>query len=418
MRRETLLFLSPIMPDETGNGLAMRAGVALEALAQRFDVHLGLVPVAGTNEGTSPLVGRCAASVRSLPLSEHLEPHFGLIERIVDEDARRRSRLAYPKPFLCRFCTSRSAATVAEWCDSEGIRAVHVMRLYLAPLVEALSARNAPQRPLKVLDLDEDEVATRRSLAALHRRQGDAERAAEEEQEANKYARLLARVPGAFDRVLVSSPIEVQRIRSTVPDLPTVVLPNAAPRVAVSARRRAGGANRHRLLFVGNLSYAPNRDGVVFLCRDILPQLRASLPRPVELMIAGGGVSTEVATIAETAGASLLGYVGDLAPLYAEADVAVVPLRAGGGTRIKVLEAFAHRVPVVATSNGIEGIAATAGEHAMVADGSAEFAAACHALLTTPELADRTAARALELVQSVYLIERVEAMLLALYDQL
>jgi glycosyltransferase involved in cell wall biosynthesis len=114
----------------------------------------------------------------------------------------------------------------------------------------------------------------------------------------------------------------------------------------------------------------------------------------------------------------LLGYVGDLAPLYAAADVAVVPLRAGGGTRIKVLEAFAHRIPVVTTSTGIEGIAATAGEHAMVADGPAEFAAACHALLTTPELADRTAARALELVQSVYLIERVEAMLLALYDQL
>jgi polysaccharide biosynthesis protein PslH len=418
MKREGLLFLSPIMPDDTGNGLAMRAGVALGALAQRFDVHVGLVPVAGASERISPLVRRAAASVRSLPLSGHLDPHFELIERLIDENERRRARLLYPKPFLCRFCTTQSATAVAEWWDSGDIRAVHVMRLYLAPLVGIPPARSVQPRPILVLDLDEDEVATRRSLAALYRRSGAAERAAEEEQEANKYAILLARLHGSFDRVLVSSSIEAQRARLTVPSLSAAVLPNAAPRTAAAARPNATAQTPYRLLFVGNLNYEPNRDGIAFLCRDILPPLRASLARPVEVVIAGSGLSAEVATLAESAGAKLLGRVDALAQLYAEADIALAPLRAGGGTRIKVLEAFAQGTPVVATSQGIEGIEAIAGEHAMVADTPEAFVAACHLLLTTPALASQIAARALDLVQSTYRMERIEAMLLALYDQL
>src|SRR5690349_19500007 len=103
------------MPDEQGNGLAMRAGLGLRALSRRFDVHLGLVPVAGGPQTPSPLVRRCAATMRSLPLAEHLDPYYRLIERTLDQETRRRARITYPKPYLSRFCTGQSASIVADW---------------------------------------------------------------------------------------------------------------------------------------------------------------------------------------------------------------------------------------------------------------------------------------------------------------
>src|SRR5205085_25978 len=113
---------------------AMRAGLALRALSRRFDVHLGLVPVAGDPLMPSPLARRCAATIRSLPLAEHLDPYYRLVERILDPEERRRALIAYPKPYLSRFCTGQSASIVAEWRKAQEISAVHVVRLYLAPL--------------------------------------------------------------------------------------------------------------------------------------------------------------------------------------------------------------------------------------------------------------------------------------------
>lgn len=411
MTRKGLLFLSPIMPDEQGNGLAMRAGVLLRALSRRFDVHLGLVPVAGGPETPSPLVRRCAATVRSLPLAEHLDPHFGLIERVVDPEARRRARLAYPKPYLSRFCTGRSAATVAQWRDAQDIAAIHVMRLYLAPLA------GAPAGGFRVLDLDEDEVTTHRRIADLHRRAGAAALAERDEAEAAKYEALMAQRLARFDRVLVSSPVEAERLRQRAPDATIKIVPNAAPAAEPLARVDAGPDRPLRLLFVGNLGYAPNEDAVNSLCHDILPRLRAALTRPVVATVAGAGASASLAATATAAQIELLGPVGDLRPLYAEADMAVVPIRAGGGTRIKILEAFAYATPVVATPMGIEGIAARDGEHALIADGPDAFAGACLTLATEPARAREMAARALRLVDESYRALIIEGTLLALYDE-
>ncbi len=104
-----------------------------------------------------------------------------------------------------------------------------------------------------------------------------------------------------------------------------------------------------RLLFVGTLGYFPNADAARFLCRDIVPALRRLSGHAIVVDLAGAGDTTGLRDIAQMPEVTLLGYVEDLAPLYAAADIAVAPLRAGGGTRIKILEAFAHGVPVVAT---------------------------------------------------------------------
>ncbi len=407
MARKGLFFLSPIMPDERGNGLAMRAGVALHALSRWFDVHLGVVPVAGGADTPSPLARRCAVSVRSLPLAGNLDPHFGLIERIVDPEARRRARISYPKPFLSRFCTGQSASVIAGWCRDSDMSLIYVMRLYLAPLARNLAAE------FRVLDLDEDDVTTHRGIADLHRRAGNGAGAECNDAEAAKYETFLMQSLTGFHRVLVSSGAEADRIRRRAPEAAISVVPNAAPVTAQFARREVRPDRVLRLIFVGNLGYAPNEDAASFLCREILPRLRAKSSRPVRALIAGAGTSASLASIAAAADVELTGAVRDLGPLYAGSDIAVAPIRGGGGTRIKILEAFASGVPVVATPAGIEGIAARDGEHVLIADDAGAFAHACLSLANDPARAQDIAARARQLVDTFYRADVVEAVLLA-----
>lgn len=125
------------------------------------------------------------------------------------------------------------------------------------------------------------------------------------------------------------------------------------------------------------MTYPPNVDAVEHFARDVLPIVRGQEP-DAEFRIVGRG-SLGDNPIASLPGVVVRGQVDDIRDELAQTDVAVVPIRFGGGTRIKVLEAFAHRIPVVASRTGAEGIDATDGEHLLLADdGDAEaLAGAC-----------------------------------------
>jgi hypothetical protein len=172
MRRQSLLYITPIMPCRFGNGLAMRAASMLDALARRFDVHLLVVPVAGDLGPPFDFVRNKTARIDGLDLAKNLDPLYALIARLLDPEARARAELAYPKPHLSRFCTGDSARSVLEWSSEFPVSAVHVMRLYLAPLAHPFLRRPRPERPFCVLDLDDDEVRTRERLSRLHAETG------------------------------------------------------------------------------------------------------------------------------------------------------------------------------------------------------------------------------------------------------
>jgi glycosyltransferase involved in cell wall biosynthesis len=155
-------------------------------------------------------------------------------------------------------------------------------------------------------------------------------------------------------------------------------------------------------LFVGNLSYLPNVDGIAAFVRDVFFELRAQLGDGVLLRIAGSAPVAEIKELALRPGVELVADPPGLAPHYAWADLAVVPLAAGGGTRIKLLEAFAHGVPVVATTVGAEGVDALHGTHVLIADSPAAFVDACTELLADPTRAARIADAARRLVETHY----------------
>jgi glycosyltransferase involved in cell wall biosynthesis len=413
MCRDTLLYVAPVMPRQSGNGLAMRAASLLDALARRFRVDLFVAPVAGdAGPPEDAVIGRTARR-ETLDLAAGLDPLLRLIARIPDPAARARAERAYPRPYASRFCGPAAGEALAAWSRPSPPAAIQVMRLYLAPLAEPFLQRPGPDRPFCVLDLDDDEVRSHERLARLHEAAGDPRAAALALAEAAKYRALAEAYFPRFDRIITCSDGDAARIAAAFPKAKVAVVPNSYRPLDLPLHR-AAAASPLSLLFVGNLGYFPNIDAALFLCHEILPALRRQTARAIRLAIAGQGAATLRERITD-ADVTLHDGVPDLTPLYAAADAAVVPLRAGGGTRIKLLEAFAHGVPAVATPLGSEGIDAIDGTHLLLADDADGFARACLRVKAEPSLAAALARHAAALLRTRYGPAQVDAGIAAVY---
>jgi glycosyltransferase involved in cell wall biosynthesis len=158
---------------------------------------------------------------------------------------------------------------------------------------------------------------------------------------------------------------------------------------------------------IGNMSYLPNVEGALFFCRDVLPRVQAE--RPAELVIAGSSPAPAVRALAGLPGVTVAASPPDIAPFYRGARLAVVPIRAGGGTRIKLLEAFVNRVPVASTRLGAEGLAVEHERHLLLADNAAPFAKACGRLYEDDALRNRLVEAAFELCRRDHSIEALRA---------
>ena len=168
------------------------------------------------------------------------------------------------------------------------------------------------------------------------------------------------------------------------------------------------------VIMTGSFSYAPNRDGAVRLARRIWPLVRRELPE-ARLRFAGLHSTEALGGLAALPGVTIAGTVADMRPELARSRVAVAPLDVGGGTRIKILEAFAAGRPVVSTRVGAEGLAVRDGDTAFLRDDDAGFAAALVSLLRDRELAAAMGSRARALVVDRYdwslSVARLEALL-------
>jgi polysaccharide biosynthesis protein PslH len=345
-----LVLLAPLPPAPTGNGLAMRTDLFRRASP---DVRTVVVPIAG-----------------QLPAGVPTPPHVTVDPRAeraaavaLLSDPVWRDRLARAGELPAGTASPALADAVAAAAGADRPAGLHVMRSYLAPLGAALAERL--EVDWATLDLDEDEAGAER---------------------------LVGVFGPLFDGVSAASAAEAEAIGARH-GLTVTHIPNA---VDVPAPRAGARPGTGTLVFVGNLTYPPNVEAATTLVRDVLPRLR----RPVRARVVG----PHDGSLDGLAGADVevTGFVPDLAAVYASAEAVVVPLRTGAGTRIKLLEAFAHGVPVVASTVAAAGLDVDDGEHLLLADGAAETAAAVERVLADPDLAQRLAAAALALVRARY----------------
>jgi len=162
------------------------------------------------------------------------------------------------------------------------------------------------------------------------------------------------------------------------------------------------------LVFTGSMNWYPNEDAILYFIEAILPSIRRDIP-PVSMTVAGRDPSPRVVSAARKAGVRVTGAVDDIRAYIAEAAVFVVPLRVGGGTRLKVFEALAMAKPVVSTSVGAEGLPLVPGQHFLRADDPAEFARAVTSLLRNPARRRALGAAGRRLVEARYSWPKVAA---------
>jgi hypothetical protein len=183
-----------------------------------------------------------------------------------------------------------------------------------------------------------------------------------------------------FSQVLTASIEDAQRVRAIAPESQTAVYPNAIQLAPQPPHR-----DEEAIVFSGNMQYHPNYLAVRFFCTEVWPRLRERWPSLVWRLVGKNPHAVEEFTRGDPR-IEIVGPVDDAIRELARARIAVVPLLAGSGTRLKILEAWAAGLPVVSTTIGAEGLSARDGDHLVLADTAASFAEAVSRLLACPKI--------------------------------
>ena len=206
--------------------------------------------------------------------------------------------------------------------------------------------------------------------------------------ESRRVDRYISPRLGQFARLVAMSDKDAGLLRSRT-DTPVDIVPNGTVMGPPLTPSEAGPT----VLFTGTMNHPPNRDAVLWFHACVWPAVLRSVPDAV-LLVVGRHPQKEVAALGATdAAVRVTGEVRDMTPFLAEATVVVAPLLSGGGTRLKILDAFAAERPVVATTIGAEGLDVTHGEQLLIADDAQAFASATISLLRDAELSRAIAAR-------------------------
>jgi glycosyltransferase involved in cell wall biosynthesis len=382
--RPNLLMFTPTLPHTTGTGSAIRAGVTLEALARHFNVHVFHANLWGWQDKTFKTDFVLDRSTRyvcytpeddELPMPEILSQHFAGVQ----------------------------------------FQAIHTFRLVMARAAVSVLFQSGRPYPHAVIDLDDDECRRSKRFLELREASGDAERAERERRQIPRLHLLERMFVPRFQAICLAAREDCESVRQRYPGQRFAHLPNAIfPTPSLPSTQSPG--RPITFLFVGTLNYLPNEDAVHYFCSEVLPVLRAKCPGSVRIRLVGADPSTRVLDLSRHAGVEVLGNEPQLAPHYADADAVIVPLRAGSGTRIKILEAFSFRKPVVSTTVGAAGLDLTNGQELLLADGPEAFADACVRLLADAALRARITNSACAWLQQHHSIDRVDAVLQSLYE--
>jgi glycosyltransferase involved in cell wall biosynthesis len=251
-------------------------------------------------------------------------------------------------------------------------------------LASAAALPTTSSRVFRALDLDDLESPTARAIARLARRAGDNAIAAFYEAAATRISQLEYLHIQRFDRVFVGSPADAEWLAAHHATADIRILPNVVDVPPLPCRPRRSGP--FRLLFVGALDYYPNIDALRRLTDGILPALASIRPGSFELHVVGrGGPAWLHKRLGRSPGTVVHGAAPSMTPHLEAADALIAPIGAGGGTRIKLLEAFAAGIPVITSRIGAAGLAVTHGDHLLIAEENEEFIETCRACIDDPE---------------------------------
>lgn len=364
-----VLFVAQLLPWPLDNGAAHRVYHLLQWLSERHRVTLVVLAEEGKTVDESfplwPRLERVLSASRAtcaFTRTDRYDHHPPPADRL-------RALVSSPLPnFVRRWESPELLAMLRDLAATTRFDLVWAERSYIAEMVRAAGFRRI------VVDVDDLESVVLFRLLA--RSPGYLSKPLQyvEGVKGWLYERLL--LPLRFHRLLVCKQ-EDRRLFIPGARHRVFVVPNGVgPTPSCDPADEAPG----EMLFVGSLEYWPNQDAVTYFVQEVLPGIRARHPGARFTMV-GARPGEAVRRLHNGDDVVVAGSVPDLEPYYRRAALVVVPMRLGGGTRIKVLEALAHEKALVTTSIGVEGLELRSGDTLEIADGAEAFASACVRLL-------------------------------------
>jgi glycosyltransferase involved in cell wall biosynthesis len=356
------LFLSPQTPYPAIGGGPLRSASILEYLARSFSVYAIVFREPGDPDPALAIPAGLVAKLDVVKLPYHSKQPLARALRNVSRIVRNRP------PLLDRF--SGFQDEIAKLLAGQHFDVAVIEHFWCAPYVAQLR----PCSKLVILDLHNIESVWHQTLAASER----PVRAFALRRFATASVALERKWLSQFDRLLVTSQEDLERVRSIVPDSSITIYPNALPYVNAPPREE-----ENEIVFSGNLEYAPNISAVRFFRESVWPTLRSRWP-DLRWKLIGRNPDAIRSVVAGDARIELTGFVENALTSLAQSRIAIAPLLAGSGTRVKILEAWAAGTAVVSTTLGAEGLECRDGEHLILADGPDNFANAVSRLLESP----------------------------------
>jgi glycosyltransferase involved in cell wall biosynthesis len=376
----TILLLTQVLPYPPESGPQIKTWNLIKYLARHHAVTL-ISFVRGAAPPLEPLLRYCR-TVHTVPLRRGIARDAGLLLASV----------IGRQPFVIRrdqrAAMQRMVDAVA---GAQRFDAVHADQLNMAQYALRVRA------PLRVLD-------AHNALWLLYRRLAETLPIGPRGALWVREWRLLKRYEGwcarQFDRVLAVSDADRGALEEAMGGPADIlVMPIAVDADELRPIVRTPGAER--IVHLGTMFWPPNVDAVRWFADAVLPLVRARRPQ-AEFDVIGSRPSRATRALARRPGIRVTGYVADPSDYLRDAGAFVVPLRAGGGMRVKILGALAQAVPIVSTAIGCEGLQVQSERDLLIADGAEAFAAAVLRVLDDPALAATLGRNGRGLIESVY----------------
>lgn len=404
MRRRRLLFLCQTFPYPPDGGVWIRSFNVLRLLAREYDVSLlaferAVLEASGFTYDLDADISRLSEIAGSVEVFRIPQRHSRV--RFFADHLR---STVLQRPFtryLYRSAGFRSR--LEQLLRAEAIDVVHVDSLDLSeylPLVHGLPTVCTHHNVESELLRRRARIESRPVHKAYFRLQAHLTRREEQH--------WCPRV----DLNVAVSDQDAAKLRELAPQGRYEVVPNG---VDVDHFRPGEGDGRG-VVFVGGTNWFPNRDALEYFGAEILPLIRRVLP---DLPVTWVGAASKEDRIQsqQRYGISLTGYVDDVRPHVQGAACYVVPLRVGGGSRLKILDAWAMGMPIVSTAVGAEGLAARQGDNILIADRPEEFADAVLRVLRDDALRRRLGKAARQTAELDYSWDAIGRRMLPLYEE-
>ena len=378
-----ILFISPWLPWPPFGGALIRTFETLSYLSRENRITL-LVPLRYPEEAEHvSTLNRFCEKVITTALSDETQP---VLRRLAIGLLRSRSLIQ------SMHYDRRLAREVQRLTSQEIYDIIHVEFSFMSPYMAFVSPRSRAKKVLWMHNIESLRFARELKFARGARRLALM----------NDYIIFKSwerKALHQFDGIIAVSASEREWITQHAPSASVELVPNGVDTKFFSVANQS--PTKRSIVFTALMNYPPNIDAAVWFCHEILPIIHSKHPK-MSFKLVGDKPGSAILALEKRKGVYVTGRVPDIRPYLADSLALVVPLRSGGGTRLKILEAMAMGRPVVSTSQGAEGLEVTDGVDILLADTPEEFAKHIFALVADPQLGRRLGIAGRKLVETRY----------------